>query len=69
MKNLQLQADLEKLLSYDSLEYRDIIVTPHSGYFGYSLGIKGNVYHYWSKNNRDSDYYKICKILVEKTLL
>ena len=63
MKNLQLQQDLEKLLSYDYYCYSDI-TTDYDEELGYILDIKDNSYFYANEEDRNNDDSKFM-ILIE----
>ncbi|MBC7845534.1 MAG: hypothetical protein H7Y10_03480 [Flavobacterium sp.] len=65
MKNLQLQQDIEKLLSYDDYCYSDI-TTDYDENLGFILDIKDNSYFYENEADRNLDDSKIMKLLEEK---
>ncbi len=65
MKNLQLQQDLEKLLSYDSYCYSDI-TTDYDEEIGYILDIKDESYFYTNEEDRDFDDSKFMELIENK---
>ena len=65
MENLQLQQDIEKLLSYDDYCYSDI-TTDYDENLGFILDIKDNSYFYENEADRNLDDSKIMKLLEEK---
>jgi len=65
MKNLQLQQDLEKLLSYDSYCYSDI-TTDYEEELGYILDIKDNSYFYANEEDRNNDNSKFMTLIESK---